>query len=40
MEEKKMSFEELKKELINYKCKDEYRQASIVILRDIFKSKA
>jgi len=32
----KLDFEYLKKEILNYKAKSEYKQASIVILRNIF----
>lgn len=34
----RLSFAELKDEILKYKAKSEYQQASIVILRDIFKA--
>jgi hypothetical protein len=33
----KLSFEQLKEQLLKYNCKSEYSQAAIVILRNIFK---
>ncbi len=36
-EEKRMSFEELSEAILNYNAKSEYIQASIVMLRFIFK---
>ncbi len=32
----KMDFAELQKKILNHKAKSEYKQAAIVILRDIF----
>lgn len=33
----KLDFETLEKEILGYKAKSEYKQASILILRNIFK---